>query len=108
MRESVWFQELRERYAQDPEALSEELLLAITERLCQEQQQQGLTLKQWAEKAGTSSRRLLRFLRFDHPPTVLAVVQYAAALGLEVRLDFALMPGERGQSDEQAEPVATR
>ena len=94
MRESTFFTELHERYSDDPEYIVETMLLALTESICEAMEEQGISRAQLAARLGVSRQRVTNFLNAPTNTSLLTVVKFAQALGLEVETIKLTRPGE--------------
>ncbi len=82
--ESEVFAALQARYADDPEATNYRLLMDATDLVCREMEAQGITRRELAARLGVSPQYVTKFLNTPSNTTLLQVVRFAHALGLEV------------------------
>ena len=83
-----WFSEQLETYRDDPEFLTEELIIEINEQICNLMDQRGLNRSQLAAQLGVSRQMVTKILRGNPNVTLLTLMKIAVALKgqLEVRM----------------------
>ena len=84
--ETQWFNELRDKFAGDPEYITHGLLLDITARICEEMEEQGVSRSELAERLGVARQRVTHFLKTPTNTTLLTIVRFAEALGVSVKV----------------------
>ena len=90
MRRSELFEQFEREFADDPECLTDGLLLRVTEIIYVAMEDQGLSRRELAERADVSPRSLTEFFNASTNTSLLTIVRFAQALGLEV--EIALRP----------------
>ena len=85
--ETSWLDELDKQFADDPEYIVHGMLLRITENICEAMVSQGISRSELAKRAGTSHRQFIKFLNTPSNTTLLSIVEFAKACGLEVTVN---------------------
>lgn len=81
---SELFAKWLEEYKHDPEYINYGLLMDATDLICREMEAQGLTRKELAARLGVSPQYITKFLNTPSNTSLLQIVRFAQALGLEV------------------------
>jgi len=82
--QSELFAEWATEFRHDPEAGNYRLLMDATDLICREMEAQGVTRRELAARLGVSPQYVTKFLNTPSNTTLLQIVRFAQALGLEV------------------------
>jgi transcriptional regulator with XRE-family HTH domain len=94
MDESAVFAEWTEELADDPDCVVHDLLCDITEEICAAMDREGMSRADLARCLDVSPQYISEFLNTPHNTTLKQIVRFAAAVGLEVRLELTLPAAE--------------
>lgn len=97
MRRSELFEQLEREFADDPEYLTDGLLLHVTAIIYVAMEDQGLSRRDLARRAGVSTRSVTAFYNTPTNTPLLTIVRFAQALGLEVEIALRPKQGEAAQ-----------
>ena len=86
VRRSDFFERLDREFANDPECITDGLLLRVTEIIYAAMEEQGLSRRELAQRAGVSARAVTAFYNAPTNTRLLTIVRLAQALGLEVEI----------------------
>ncbi|MBU0606817.1 MAG: helix-turn-helix transcriptional regulator [Armatimonadetes bacterium] len=92
------FAALEAKYANDPEAINYGLLMDATDLICREMEAQGLTRRELAERLGVSPQYVTKFLNTPSNTSLLQIVRFAQALGLDVISPIVARPAAKKAS----------
>ena len=84
IKRSELFAQWRAEYENDPEAVNYRLLMDATDMICREMDAQGITRRELADRLGVSPQYVTKFLNTPGNTTLLQIVRFAQALGLDV------------------------
>ena len=84
MRRSNLFDQFEREFANDPEAIADGIVLDLVYRVSEEMERQGLSAAELARRMGVSRQYVSRFLGGPSNTTILTIVRFAQALGIEV------------------------
>jgi len=82
-------------YRNDPEYINYRLLMDATDLICREMEAQGMTRRELAERLGVSPQYVTKFLNTPGNTTLLQIVRFAQALGLEVLSPIVARPARK-------------
>ena len=105
MNAETWFGELLEKYRDDPEALTDELLLDITEQMYVCMRDRGMRPSELAKRLGVSRAFVSQLLNGKPNMTIRTLVGVAHALGQRVTVELRPATADRGRLDEYTEHV---
>jgi len=98
MEKSALFAEWLEEFRDDPEYISHGLLMDATDLICREMEAQGLSRRELAERLGVSPQYVTKFLNTPGNTTLLQIVRFAQALGLDVVSPIVARPAAKKAS----------
>jgi transcriptional regulator with XRE-family HTH domain len=84
LRRSELFNRFEREFADDPEAIADGIVLDLIYRVTEEMERQGITAAELARRMNRSRQYVSRFLEGPGNTTILTIVRFAQALGLEV------------------------
>lgn len=82
-------------YEGDPEYITYGLLDDVTDLICREMDAQGITRRELAERLGVTPQYITKFLNTPSNTTLLQIVRFAQALGLEVTNPIVARPARK-------------
>ena len=104
--EARLFREWYDEYENDPEYIAHGLLYRITDEICGAMERRNMTRKDLAAKLGVSPQYVTKFLNTPSYTSILQVVRFARAVGLEVEVRVGQRPADGSSSEaETAEAV---
>ena len=105
-REARLFKEWYEEYAQDPEYIAQGLLYAVADGICAAMKRQNMTRRGLAAKLGVTPQYVTKFLNTPSNTSLLQIVRFATAVGLEV--DLAVKPQRAARAPGKVSAKASR
>lgn len=87
--ETQWFEELGEQFKDDPEYITHGLLLDVTAEICEAMEEQDVSRVELAGRLGVVRQRVSNFLNTPSNTTLLTIVKFAQALGLNVKVEIS-------------------
>jgi len=88
MSNQTWFQQKLEKFADDPEYLTEKKILDFTEAVIREMANQKMTRTVLAEKLSVSKAMVTKLLRGNPNMTLRTMVSISHALDCELTVDM--------------------
>jgi transcriptional regulator with XRE-family HTH domain len=101
MSDNSWFTDLLDRYEDDPDFLTEQVLLDVTEQICVRLNELGLKPADLARRLGVSRAAVSQMLNGKPNMTLRTLVGVAHALDVELRPRAS---GERHDADLAQRP----
>lgn len=96
--EQKFFDKFGQELTSHPAYILEGLLLEVTERICEEMEEQDISRSELAERLGVSRQYITNFLNTPSNTTLKTIVEMASALDLEV--DVTLRPRTEAKDEE--------
>lgn len=111
LRRSELFDQFEREFANDPHAIADGIVLDLVYRVSEEMERQGLCAAELARRMGVSRQYVSRFLEGPSNTTILTIVRFAQALGIEVNRLLSV-PGAQATSEltgrlAEVEPAPT-
>lgn len=88
MRRSELFDQFEREFADDPEAIADRMVLDLVVRVGEEMERRGMSAAELARAMGVSRQYVSRFLEGPSNTTLLTMVRFARALGLELQVEM--------------------
>jgi transcriptional regulator with XRE-family HTH domain len=88
MREAKWFQEMLDKYRDDPEFRLEELILDFTEKIAQKMEEKNISRAELARRLGVSRAFVTKLLNGNPNLTIKTMMSIADVLGCDLNIDI--------------------